>query len=128
MGGSSGERSEANTPSPMPSTTFWSAPTRYERKRAGSLSDSSRKTQAPDLPLPDRSTNHSTNRVVFPKPAGAETSVSLRPSPRPRSSCKRARSTRFGRVLGTRSVVFNSVWGTALSPKRGPKITNLKRG
>src|SRR5918994_2225748 len=71
--------------------------------------------------------SHSTNRVVFPKPAGAETSVSLRSSARARASCRRGRSTRFGRVLGARSLVVTSVWGTA-APTRFSLNISLLRG
>src|SRR3712207_5590588 len=69
-----------------------------------------------------------TNRVVFPKPAGAETSVSLRSSPWSSASCRRERATRFGRVLGARSLVVTSVWGTAAAPARLSLNISLLRG
>ena len=73
LGGTQGGRNL----SPTPSWTVLSAATSQERKRAGSLSPSSNDTQAASRSLAARSSNHSTNRVVLPKPASALTSVSL---------------------------------------------------
>ena len=87
-------------------------------KRAGSSSEPSRETQATDLPSVDRSSAHSPSKVVLPKPAGAETSVSLRSSAAARLSRRRGRATRLGRVLGARSLVVTSVWGTTIGLAR----------
>src|SRR5215217_3887174 len=125
-GGNSGKRSEARTPSPIPSPRAdRSALTRYAKKRAGSLSASSKESQATDLPSSERSSNHSLSKVVLPNPAGAETRVSLRPSLRTRASRKRGRGTSSGRVLGTRTFVVTSASGTADAPtgQPEPKLT-----
>jgi len=67
---------------------------------------------APDLleraALPCSRPTHSLSRVVLPKPACAETSVSARSSPVSNSSIKRGRETNSGRMGGTWSFVFNS--------------------
>src|SRR5215217_3358012 len=132
-GGNSGKRSEARTPSPIPSPRAdRSALTRYAKKRAGSLSASSKESQAVGPPSPERSSNHSLNKVVLPKPAGAETRVSLRPSYRTRASRKRGRGTSSVRVLGTRTFVVTSASGMAdaptgqPAPKHTPKRNQVK--
>jgi hypothetical protein len=50
-----------------------SAPVKYERKSAGSLSNLSGETRATDFPSPASRSDHSPSRVVSPNPAGAET-------------------------------------------------------
>src|SRR5829696_3637130 len=52
--------------------------------------------------------NHSLRRVVLPKPAGAETSVNLRPGPRSSLSVNRGRGTRLERSWDGRSLVDTS--------------------
>src|ERR671917_2896172 len=77
-------------------------------KRTGSLSPSSRGGQATQPSPPARSLNHSTNRVVLPKPAGVEISVSLRLGSRSSFAVRRDRATSFGRVWEGRSLVDTS--------------------
>jgi hypothetical protein len=96
-------------------------------KRAGSLSDSSRETQTTDRPPGARASNHSASKVVLPKPAGAETRVRVRSS-RARISRKRGRATKYGRVLGARSLVVSSAWFTADAPTRVPRNLSLLWG
>lgn len=48
--------------------------------------------------------------------AGAETRVRVRSSLRARISRRRGRATRFGRVLGTSSLVVTRAWDTAIAP------------
>src|ERR671915_848874 len=83
-------------------------------KRTGSLSPSSSETQATYPSLPARSLNHSTSKVVLPKPAGAEIKVSLRPGSRSRVAVSRGRATRFGRARENRSLVDTSESGAGL--------------
>ena len=58
--------------------------------------------------LPTRSLNHLTSRVVLPKPAGAERSVSLRPASRVEPLVSRGRATSLGRACDGRSLVDTS--------------------
>ena len=72
----------------------------------------------------------STKRVVFPKPAGADMSVSLRANPSSMRLTKRDRVIQFDRSGGTHSFVLNGVrcwfssrmtlisWGTPSHRKR----------
>src|SRR5215213_10030558 len=71
----------------------------------GSLSPSSSETQATE---PVRSLVHSLKRVVFPKPAGAERRVSLRPGSRVKLSIRRGLATSFGRAREGCSLVDRS--------------------
>ena len=66
----------------------------------------------------------SASRVVFPKPAGAETSVSLPPEFKPSSKCliKRDRCTRLGRVWGVYSFVAKIGVDTRISLVNGEYI------
>src|SRR5215217_6706551 len=72
-------------------------------------------------PSPERSSNHSLSKVVLPKPAGAETRVSLRPSYRTRASRKRGRGTSSVRVLGTRTFVVTIASGIVDAPTGQPE-------
>src|SRR5687768_17390267 len=100
------ERSAARTPSPNPSpAVLLSEATRYEKKRAGSLSPSSRESQAMQLSPPTLSFTHLFRSVVLPKPAGAERRVNLRPGSRVRLSTRRGLATSLGRACDGRSLV-----------------------
>src|ERR671916_3234454 len=77
-------------------------------KRTGSLSPSSSESQATYPSPPARSLNHSTSKVVLPKPAGAEIKVSLRPGSRSRLAVSRGRATSCGRAWEGRSLVDTS--------------------
>ena len=67
-----------------------------DQKRTGSLSPSSSDTQAAGSGADARRCcTQSLNSVVLPKPAGAETSVSLRTTPSFMRSNRRARDTRL---------------------------------
>src|SRR5215208_1535217 len=76
--------------------------------RTGSLSPSSSDTQATVWLPASRSFSHSMSKVVFPKPAGAEIKVSLRPASRSRVAVSRGRATSFGRAWECRSLVDTS--------------------
>jgi hypothetical protein len=98
-------------------------------KREGSLSPPSSDSQAtapwgePDTCRP---WIHSANRVVLPKPAGAEIRVSLRCSPWLRRSTRRGRRTRLRRRGGMWSFVVRSAMAMA-SPHRA-SLTQVHRG
>src|SRR5207253_5801985 len=75
---------------------------RYIRKRVGSLSPSSSDSQATCRSQP---ATHSLRSVVLPKPAGAESRVSLRCRPSFSRAIRRGRRTTFGRGGGIYSFV-----------------------
>jgi hypothetical protein len=77
-------------------------------KRTGSLSPSSSESQATQPSPPARSLNHSTSKVVLPKLAGAEISVSLRLGSRSSFAVRRGRATSLGRAWEGRSLVDTS--------------------
>ena len=74
----------------------------YARKRPGSPSPSSNDSQAMGR---SDATAHSLTRVVLPKPAGAETRVSLRGKLEFRRSVRRRRWTSRGRGGGMKTLV-----------------------
>src|SRR5450755_1498435 len=71
-------------------------------KTGSSLSRSSRENQADERPL---DSSHSTSRVVFPKPAGAHTSVILPPSPLFKPPRNRSREMTSLRARGRKNLV-----------------------
>src|SRR5512139_3245032 len=78
---------------------------KYVRKRLRSLSPPSSDNHATGLP---QLAIHSLTRVVLPKPAGAEMSVSLPSSPSFIRSIRRGRGTRFLRTGGVNNFVDNN--------------------
>src|SRR5690242_15862244 len=94
MGGGCGDWSDPIDPTPIVGTIVCKAATRYVRKRVGSLSSMSSESQAASRPHP---AIHALDRVVFPKPAGADIRVSLRWSPAFSRAIRRGRTTTFGR-------------------------------
>jgi len=93
---------------PRPASICRKAAMRYARKRAGSLSCSSRDSHATGhVTL----CNHSVASVVLPYPAEAQTTVSLWPArnPRSRRSMSCGRGTKLGRRTGISSLVASNV-------------------
>ena len=76
-----------------------SAAITYVQNDAGSLSPWSSESHAADRRPAGAAASHSASSVVLPKPAGAETSVSLDSAPRPRRSLRRGRGTTPRRSL-----------------------------
>src|SRR3712207_1243688 len=72
----------------------------------------SRENQATNRPL-DSSEVHTLSRVVLPKPAGAETRMSLRFIPSSIRSPRRGRGTSEARTDGTESLVSRTGWPCA---------------
>ena len=84
------------------------AATRYVRNRIGSLSSFSSARQAKGVLDPAFEARHSLMSVVFPKPAGADISVSGEVSPWFRCAMRWGRGTSVGRGGGKKSFVERS--------------------
>src|SRR5258707_5497811 len=97
----------------IPGYAFCSAATTYVQNRTGSLSAGSRETQAKRRGSWSRAI-HSASRVVFPDPAGAPSSVSLRSCPADSASTRPVRLISLCRGAGTCSLVARRAPGTGL--------------
>src|SRR5512138_1637100 len=95
--------------SPTWLSTFRRAPMKYSQNWVGSFSLPSRESQLvgwPQLPT------HSLNKLVLPKPAGAEMTVSLWSLPFRSLSSSLGRDTVPATVLGMKNLVVNSCVST----------------
>ena len=73
-------------------------------------------------PPPTRFSTHLPSSVVLPKPAGAETSVSLRPASGSSLSARRGLATSLGRDCDGRSLVDTSGSNALLTSPSGPRF------
>ncbi len=73
----------------------------YDQNNAGSLSRSSSESHATAEPPSAKVPSHSVSSVVFPNPAGAETSISFASAAFWSRACKRRRATGLRRGDGT---------------------------
>src|SRR3954454_5595903 len=111
-----GDASSCKASEPTPSTAVRIAVTTYVQNREGSLSRWSRDNQATDGPCGGRVASQSVRALVFPKPAGAASTVSAAPDA-PLSRCvRRGRGTAPRPGPGRRYLLRRSVVTTDALP------------